>query len=332
MKKTSTNKKTTAKNPWELTIGSDFELFIQDTTTGQFVSSLDILDGKDKYNPFVVDEHTKFFCDNVLFEGNVKYALTKEELVNNFRFTLTKMAECLHQLYGDKYNLIADAAHEFDNETLNHPLAREAGCSVSYNAHTMAVSEAAPFSEVNTRTSALHFHFGRTDFDLIKKSRGEILLDTKSRNDIVLLSDLFLGNTMNIIDGDRDNSILRRKYYGKAGELRIPKFGLEYRVLHSYFLRHPSMIETVYDIIEYMFEIVRNKQENKILESFNLETVRNAIDNCSQEVSRAIFEALKLPDNIVKQVRNHENNRYDSDVLKMWNIKIPATQEITIAA
>jgi len=314
------NGKKDSKN-WELTIGSDFELFIRDNETRKFVSSLDLFDDKDKYDPFVIDDHTKFFCDNVLFEGNVKYATTKKDLVENFRFTLTKMAECLSERYGDKYSFVADAACEFEDESLNNPKAREAGCSVSYNAHTKGISEIAPFERVNTRTSACHFHFGRTDFNKVKNKKGEILLDHESRNNIVLMSDLFIGNTMNIIDGDRENSILRRKYYGKAGELRTPPFGLEYRVLHSYFMRHPSIIETIHDISEYMFEFIRAGKDIEILNSFNLETVRNAIDGCNKEVSKAIFNALKFPDHITDQINQHEHINYDNDILKMWNIK-----------
>lgn len=307
---------------WDLTIGSDFELFIRDNETGKFVSSLDLFDNKDKYDPFIIDDHTKFFCDNVLFEGNVKYATTKEELVNNFRFTLTKMAECLSERYGNRYSFVADAAHEFDDESLNNPKAREAGCSISYNAHTKGISETAPFEKVNTRTSACHFHFGRADFNKIKNRKGQILLDHNSRNDIVLLSDLFIGNTMNIIDNDLENSKLRRKYYGKAGELRTPPFGLEYRVLHSYFMRHPSIIETIYDISEYMFEFIRNGKDADLLNSFNLETVRNAIDTCNKEVSKAIFNAVKFPDYIINQIKDHEDINYDNDILKMWDIKV----------
>ena len=315
------NGKKDSKN-WELTIGSDFELFIKDNETQKFVSSLDLFDDKDKYDPFVIDDHTKFFCDNVLFEGNVKYATTKKDLVENFRFTLTKMAECLSEKYGDRYSFIADAAHEFDDESLNNPKAREAGCSVSYNAHTKGISETAPFEKVNTRTSALHAHFGRTDFNKIKNRKGQILLDHNSRNDIVLLSDLFIGNTMNLIDNDVENSILRRKYYGKSGELRTPPFGVEYRVLHSYFLRHPSMIEFLYDLSVEMFKYIRAGQEQVLLNRFNMETLSLAINTNNKEISKAIFDGLDMPKHIIEQVEMHKDITYDSDVLSGWGIKV----------
>jgi len=44
-----------------------------------------------------------------------------------------------------------------------------------------------------------------------------------------------------------DNPI-RRKYYGLAGEYRLPKHGLEYRVLSNFYYGHPALFNVTWDI------------------------------------------------------------------------------------
>jgi len=40
----------------------------------------------------------------------------------------------------------------------------------------------------------------------------------------------------------------RRKMYGRAGEFRLPKHGIEYRVLSNFWLRHPALAHLVFEL------------------------------------------------------------------------------------
>jgi hypothetical protein len=63
----------------------------------------------------------------------------------------------------------------------------------------------------------------------------------------VPLLDLIVGNTLVLIDRDKGN-IERRKVYGKAGEYRTPKHGLEYRTPSNFWLTSYPMMSLAFGL------------------------------------------------------------------------------------
>jgi len=95
------------------------------------------------------------------------------------------------------------------------------GCAPSLNVRNR---RAVNFTKANgNRACGGHLHFG---------IRKEILDVNRS----VAMLDLILGNTCVLIDRDPGQK-RRRKFYGRAGEYRLPSHGLEYRVLSNFWMR-----------------------------------------------------------------------------------------------
>lgn len=101
------------------------------------------------------------------------------------------------------------------------PEARRLGCTPSKNIYGRKQierdGETYPF-----RSGAGHIHLG-IDVNVPREA-------------IVKVADLILGVTSVLIDRD-PGSALRRKTYGRAGEYRLPKYGVEYRTLSNFWLR-----------------------------------------------------------------------------------------------
>jgi len=84
------------------------------------------------------------------------------------------------------------------------------------------------------------------------------------------------------------DSPVRRKYYGRAGEYRLPSHGLEYRTLSNAWLGHPSISNLILDlariavgsITKIPFEEFKTTQED----------IRDIINNTDVKGARKLFE------------------------------------------
>lgn len=95
------------------------------------------------------------------------------------------------------------------------------GCGPSHNAYDKKASVKVTAENKLMRCAGGHIHISVTE------PRPEIM---------VPLLDLFVGNTCVLIDRDPLQKE-RRKMYGRAGEYRLPKWGLEYRTPSNFWLR-----------------------------------------------------------------------------------------------
>jgi hypothetical protein len=68
-----------------LTVGTDFELFLQDKRTNEVISAENIVKGE-KYNPFQYDPNNPDFTtslDNILWEGTVPAANSARQFIRH---------------------------------------------------------------------------------------------------------------------------------------------------------------------------------------------------------------------------------------------------------
>lgn len=98
------------------------------------------------------------------------------------------------------------------------------GCAPSLNIYGTPQLEAPP--DLRIRAAGGHIHIGCTQI-----VNGHI--DTTK---LVMALDVLCGLPMVLVDRNRRGA-LRRKFYGRAGEYRLPKYGLEYRTLSNFWLR-----------------------------------------------------------------------------------------------
>lgn len=122
------------------------------------------------------------------------------------------------------------------------------GCDPSFNAYNETVILPDP-EKYLFRSAGGHMHFGAyysNEQDMLTKLVKD---DVKS---VVMLLDIIVGNTCVMLDTDEGNKE-RRKFYGRAGEYRLPSHGLEYRVLSNFWLRDYKMMSMVFGISRIAF-------------------------------------------------------------------------------
>lgn len=112
------------------------------------------------------------------------------------------------------------------------------GCMPSLNVYGTKGIEAKP-RELKTRSSGGHIHYGFTN---VYGKLPQAKVDS-----IVKAMDMIIGVACVALFQNQDNAE-RRKYYGQAGEYRLPAHGLEYRTLSNAWLAHPLIMNIVFDV------------------------------------------------------------------------------------
>ena len=214
-----------------VTLGCDPEFFF--SKNGAIVGSEKVLDK----NGFVVNGNynNKFVIDGVQAELNPAPNTCRALLGNEIR-------NCFKQL-SEKIGVDKDLKIDFSpvvnitNDELQSlsESSRVFGCSPSLNTHQSIKGgiKVNP-SKYLKRSAGGHLHFGCGDYKSIhSKLIAEAL---KAPKEVISLMDYILGNTCVLLDTNTENRE-RRKNYGKAGEYRVTKFGLEFRTLSNFWLR-----------------------------------------------------------------------------------------------
>lgn len=127
------------------------------------------------------------------------------------------------------------------------PSAQQLGCLPSNNAY----DQAAKISVVDgfrQRSAGGHIHLGFPHDGLFSMCQSGHRdrpatnnLNPQDRLELIPILDILVGNTCVLLDRD-PSAAERRKNYGRAGEYRLPKHGLEYRTLSNFWLRsYPLM-------------------------------------------------------------------------------------------
>lgn len=111
---------------------------------------------------------------------------------------------------------------------------------------------------------------------------------------VVNILDIVVGNTCVLIDRDPGN-IERRKNYGRAGEYRLPKHGLEYRTLSNFWLRSYQTTSFVLALVRFGVCIANNLQATKHLMSLvDPEDITKAINNNDAVLAQKNFDKIKV--------------------------------------
>ena len=145
-------------------VGSDPELFVFDKIEKDFVPSIDLIGGS-KQIPrptsvagFSVQE------DNVLAEFNIPPSKSMDDFRNNIKLGIDLFKEFLPE---ERYQLIVTSSHNFREDQLFDPRARELGCDPDRNAWRNGKFNNIPKLPTDgLRSAGGHIHIG---YDLDKK-------------------------------------------------------------------------------------------------------------------------------------------------------------------
>jgi hypothetical protein len=174
-------------------------------------------------------------------------------------------------------------------------------CEPSHNNYTKDTGLTVDGATYPGRSLSGHLHFGGPHCWAWQSTR--VVTDipamaTRPRTTIQTM-DLLLGNTCVIIDTSPLN-IERRKLYGRAGEYRLPKHGLEYRVLSNFWLRSYQAMSLVMGLGRWILNICDPEHtEYRVLRNLLARVKKKdllyAINQNDPDVARENFEKVIEP-------------------------------------
>lgn len=245
-------------------IGSDPEIFLVNEN-GMGVPSEHYFKG-DKDNPENLGNGFQLLCDNVMVEFNTPPVESKEDFIKVHLQGISFIKDRLP----DNVDIDIVASKDFELSMLKSKLARKFGCMPDFDIWTEYPNKS-PSSKRNWRSAAGHIHISYDNPSVVKS-----LFLSK-------LCDYFLGVPSTILDEDTR----RKELYGKAGAVRLKKFGFEYRVLSNFWLKSEENMSLVYDQIQSVFKFANDNPEFEfedseevidIINTYNKEKALNFIN------------------------------------------------------
>jgi hypothetical protein len=213
----------------QVTVGADPEFFLE-RGEGEFHSAIDRIGGiKSAPRPM---SREGFFVqeDNVAVEFNIPPAKTVEEFVESIHWAVTELTREV-SVFSVKPSFKASAI--FPPTELRDPRAQIFGCDPDFNAWKLGEVNPKPKAKnARLRSAGGHIHVGYPQPS-----------EKINRFTLVKLMDLYLGIPSVLMDPDNE----RRELYGKAGAFRPQDYGLEYRVLSSFWLQSKAHTKWAYE-------------------------------------------------------------------------------------
>jgi hypothetical protein len=237
----------------EVRTGTDPEVFVK--KGGEVVPAFEFLPSKQqirrKYQSFA--RWGRAFWDGWQAEFTVKDRVCLEELTSGVRRALTGLALQAGEFGGE---LVSDDVVEVTPEALEGASEehRAFGCAPSLNAYGVPAARPEAQSLV-WRSAGCHLHFGvqrPNEREEMASWVGGLSDDEASR--VVRAMDRVAGVFEVAMLGEVEHP-MRRMWYGRAGEYRKPKYGVEWRVPSARVMSHPALFILMCDLARVALKI-----------------------------------------------------------------------------
>ena len=246
----------------------------------------------------------KIIIDGVQAELNPSPATCRESFGRGLHFSFQKVAE---QMRMKRIKINWNACVKITRKEMNSlcDKSKMFGCSPSLNAYKEHI-DLPNGAEYLFRSAGGHIHLGAYypygDDTVHTLLHGDV-------DDVVKILDIIVGNTCVLIDRD-EGEIERRKCYGRAGEYRKPKYGIEYRVLSNFWLHNYQTMSFVLGLVRLGLGFAESKiAKRKLFNTVNEKEIRDAINNNDFELAQYNFNLIKPL--IEKYATNdHSLNKY----------------------
>lgn len=268
--------------PLNRTIGADPEIFVEDDK-GEVIPAFKFLkaasdNGVLKYGDYRADSQ-KIYWDGWQAEFTVNAGTCMQVMSDNFHNALKALWAAAVR-HNPKAKLSAKTLIEVPLDVLAKTANKyvEFGCKPSYNAYGFAGALDQPGKQITYRSAGGHMHFGWGKFS--KQNEYQIPLIVKALDAI-----LAVGCVSMFAEFDHP---MRRRYYGLAGEYRLPPHGLEYRTLSNAWLFHPIAANMVFD----MGRLIANVGANQLIDVWehNEKETVDTIMHCDVKNARKILD------------------------------------------
>lgn len=167
------------------------------------------------------------------------------------------------------------------------PKSRLLGCTPSKNIFGKRPIKVNP-KTYRKRSTGGHQHFGLRDFPNLYENR----------TDLIAPFAIFVAGLSVLIDRD-PYAAERRENYGRAGEFRTPKYGIEYRTLSNFWLRNYSLMSFVFGMAGVAISMIQHDLsgaeniEQELIETVDIDNVIRAIETNSYNLARENFEVIR---------------------------------------
>lgn len=252
------------------TLGADPEFILKDQNNP--IPAYYFITGN-KHFPISLGDGFEILHDNVMIEGNIPPANTKEEFIEHMRLLKVLMAGQLPE------NIKIYSQDSANYEDLSAREANIFGCDPFENCWTYSVHRAENMSRIKTRVAGFHIHIGY-ESDLEKH-----IMD----NFIARAFDLFLTIPSYQINPDKT----RLKYYGGLGNFRSKPYGIECRSLGS-FMSQDRFLGPIVDKVTQMFEYLNDSNNHQILAKLEFSDIYQALSDSEERVK--LYTHCKLPE------------------------------------
>jgi len=243
------------------------------------------------YVPYGSQKNPRFVRDGVQVELNPMYYTCRGSMGNEFRnafLHLQKMLKAepkIKACFSRSVRILKSELMKLD------PKNQVFGCMPSKNAYGEDNSmylASVDATKYRIRSAGGHIHispYSDPALDKMIKEHPEVL---------VKLLDIVVGNTCVMIDREPGNKI-RRKLYGRAGEYRTPKHGVEYRVLSNFWLEACQLMSLSMALVRLTCNIVSSGDKNvkAFLDAVDEEDIRNAINHNDLKLAQKNWKAIK---------------------------------------
>ena len=214
--------------PANVSFGCDPEAFF--TKGGKVVGSEKVLPERGILTPPRYDStHTGVVLDGVQFELHTLPSGSPVGVGRELAAAFKLLKQHLLSLPDIEVCFIPTVTVEKEELATLSERARVLGCAPSRNLYGIPAI-AVDGADFPQRSAGGHIQLG-----LAEPVYGQWGGKSDNREDLVALMDLLVGNTCVLLDRDPLASA-RRKNYGRPGEYRLPRHGLEYRTLSNFWL------------------------------------------------------------------------------------------------
>lgn len=241
-------------------LGSDPEAFIVNNRSGLVVSAKRFTVGT-KDEPENCENGYALLNDNILIEGNVPPAATKEEFIVN----MSKLWSMMNERASTRgAHIENDDCREISDALMDTNEAKEFGCSSFRDAWNELVEIETPRLSGNQRPAGCHIHIGLDDAsDSLKMA-------------VVRAFDMFVTIPSITMTGQNYRTA---NLYGLLGACRVKSYGVEARSLGGTFF-NPKYFAWIYENVEKAINFAYENEDQLV----NLPGVRTLVGSQRLEI------------------------------------------------
>lgn len=293
-------------------IGADPEIFVTDAKDN-LIPAFDFL-GSKKETTVKTFSGSSIYWDGFQAEFETKPKTCLQMLAHEIRLGLYSTLQAAKKFNPDA-KLSLHTVMQIPNELLEKSKDEHVslGCMPSLNAYKHKGMDVPDPRKLLVRSTGGHLHFGI----------GRVS-EEKATN-IVKALDAILGVACVSLFAKYDDPV-RRRYYGLAGEYRLPPHGLEYRVLSNAWMAHPFITHLVYGVARKALMV----GNNGLLKKWKAteEEVVSCINNCDVKASQDILQRNKRMFLSILAAANYGNTNEEREFL--FNIFINGMESVVV--